>query len=95
MSLVPLTQQKINEAIVNDATYLRSMIEWANRRYDAYNAMLTTDAMNAASIPSEDQAYILAFIGDLNRIITLAGGTVPQNADDMLYNITHLLGLNS
>jgi hypothetical protein len=95
MTLVPISQNNINNAIISDATYMRSMIEWAKRRYESYNLMLTTDAMNAASIAPGDQAYILAFIGDLNRFIQLSGGTVPDTADDMLYNIAHLIGLSN
>jgi hypothetical protein len=94
MAIVPVTQTAITTAITNDTQYLRSFIDWAKQRYEAYNLMCTTQTMTAAGISSTDQAYILAFIGDLNRIIQLSGGTVPSNADDMLYNITQLLGLS-
>lgn len=93
MPLVPLDNSHVVASIVSDATYLRSFLNWASQRYSSYNQMLTTDAMTAASISSDDQAFVLAFIGDLNRIITLAGGSVPSNADDMHYNCNALLGL--
>lgn len=93
MPLVPLDNTHITNAIIGDAQYLRSVIDWANTRYNVYNQSLTTDAMTAASIASGDQAFILAFIGDLNRLITLASGTVPSNADNMTFNINALLGL--
>lgn len=94
MALVPVTQTAITNAVTSDAQYLRSFIDWCKQRYEAYNLMCTTAAMTAATIDSNDQTYILAFIGDLNRIIQLSGGTVPANADDMVYNITNLLGLS-
>lgn len=93
MSLVALSSTNITNAIISDAQYLRSVIDWANTRYNIYNQNLTTDAMTAASIATADQNFILAFIGDLNRLITLASGTVPSNADNMTYNINALLGL--
>lgn len=94
MALVPITQTAITTAVTNDAQYLRSFIDWAKQRYEAYNLMCTTQTMTTAGISSNDQTFILALIGDLNRIIQLSGGTVPANADDMLYNITQLLGLS-
>lgn len=93
MPLIPVDHSHIVDAVVGDAQYLRSVISWAKQRYDAYNTVCTVDVMTAASIPSGDQAFILAFIGDLNRILQLSSGTVPENADNMSYNITHLLGL--
>lgn len=95
MSLVPLDNTNIVASLVSDATYLRSFLNWAEQRYSSYNQNLTTDAMTAASIASGDQAFVLAFIGDLNRIKTLAGGIVPADADDMHYNCNALLGLQS
>jgi len=94
MAIVPVTSAAITSAITADTQYLRSFIDWCKQRYEAYNLMCTTDAMTAAGIASGDQTYIQAFIGDLNRIIQLSEGTVPASADDMLYNITQLLGLN-
>lgn len=93
MSLVPVDNQHIVSSVVGDAQYLQSVIDWANTRYNKYNQNLTTDVMTAAGILEGDQNFILAFIGDLNRLITLAGGTVPANADNMTFNINALLGL--
>jgi hypothetical protein len=93
MPLVPLDNTHVTQAVISDATYLRSVIHWANERYGAYNQNLTTAAMTTAGIAANDQNFILAFIGDLNRIIQLSGGTVPTNADDMMYNIRALLGM--
>jgi hypothetical protein len=95
MSLIPVDATHITTAVVNDATYLRQFLDWANARYSSYNQNLTVGVMNAAGIASGDQTYILAFIADLDRIITLAGGTVPATADIIDYNINALLGLQS
>ena len=92
MSLVAIDSTGIKNAIVGDAQYLRSVIDWATTRYNIYNQNLTTDAMTAASIATADQNFILAFIGDLHRLITLASGTVPSDADNMTFNINALLG---
>lgn len=94
MALVPVTSTSITNAVVSDTQYLRNVIDWAKQRYEAYNLMCTTAAMTAASIDSNDQTYILAFIADLNRIVQLSEGTIPATADDMLYNITQLIGLS-
>jgi hypothetical protein len=93
MPLVPIDNTHITQSVISDAQYLRSVIQWAKQRYQSYNQNCTTAAMTAASISAGDQNYILAFIGDLNRLIQLSGGTVPSNADDMVYNITALLGM--
>lgn len=93
MALVPVDNAHIVDAVIADAQYLRSVIAWAKQRYEAYNLMCTTTAMTAAGISSGDQAFILAMIGDLNRLIQLSGGTIPSSADDMVYNVTQLLGL--
>lgn len=93
MSLVPIDSSHITSAIIGDAQYLRSVIDWANTRYNIYNQNLTTQAMTTAGIASGDQAFVLAFIGDLHRLIALTGGTVPSDADNMTFNINALLGL--
>lgn len=93
MTLVAVDNTHITTALINDASYLRSVVQWAQQRYQAYNQNLTTDVMTAASIASGDQTFILAFIADLNRLITLASGTLPSTTDNFEYNITALLGL--
>lgn len=93
MSLVPMDNENMVRTIRNDAQQLRTFIDWARVRYSVYNQNCTTDNMTAAGIASGDQAFVLAFIGDLNRIQMLAAGTLPGNADDMNFNINALLGL--
>lgn len=93
MSLIAIDATHITTAVTNDAQWLRGVIDYATTRYNIYNQNLTTAAMTSAGIDTNDQNFILALIGDLNRIITLAAGTVPSNADNMTYNINALLGL--
>lgn len=93
MSLVPMDNGNMTLAVRNDAQKMREFLAWAELRYSVYNQNCTTDNMTAAGIPSGDQAFVLAFIGDLNRIKTLASGVLPGNADDMHYNVNALLGL--
>lgn len=93
MTLVPMDNNNMTLAIKNDAQQLRQFLDWARLRYNVYNQNCTANNMTAAGIASGDQAFILAFIGDLNRIQTLASGVLPVNADDMNYNINALLGL--
>jgi len=94
MSLVPLDSSHMTDSIIADTTYLRSVVSWAQARYEAYSLMCTAPAMTAAGISSADQVFVNAFISDLSRLIDLATGTVPANADVWLYNITQLLGLS-
>lgn len=93
MALIPIDNTHIVQAVVSDAEYLRSVIQWAKQRYAAYSLMLTGAVMDANGISAGDKTFILALISDLNRLIQLSSGTVPGNADDMVYNITQLLGL--
>lgn len=94
MSLIPVDNTHITQAIQNDAVYVRTFLDWAAQRYNAYNQMCTTEAMTNAGIATADQNCILTFIGDLNRIITLAGGTLPSAATNIDFNIINMLGLS-
>lgn len=94
MALNPLTNPAITQSVISDANYLRSFLAWSQARYSAYSLLCTTAAMNAAGISANDQTFILAFIGDLNRINQLSTGTIPGNTDLFNYNITQLLGLS-
>jgi hypothetical protein len=93
MTLIPVDITNVKQTVQNDCLQVRSFLDWVNDRYQAYNQNLTTDVMNGLGISSGDQGFIVAFIGDLNRIKTLASGTVPSDADDMRYVIAGLLGV--
>jgi hypothetical protein len=93
MSVVPMSQQNIQLMLQNDAQQLRTLLSWVDQRYQSYNQNMTTANMDAATISSADQATILAFIGDLNRIKTLASGALPSNATDMHYDCAAVLGV--
>jgi hypothetical protein len=94
MSLVAIDNSAIVVSIKADCLYLRGVIDYITNRYDIYSQNLNGTVMNAANIASGDQTFINAFVTDLNRIITLAGGTVPANADNISFNINALLGLS-
>jgi hypothetical protein len=93
MSIIPVDSAHLTLMLQNDAQQWRTTIKWAQERYQAYNQNCTADNMTAAGIASGDQATILAFVGDLNRFITLTSGTLPANADDMTYNLQAVLGI--
>lgn len=93
MPFIPVDSMHLTVAIQNDAQEWRRMIDWAKQRYQAYNQNLTADVMTGLGISQTDQGFILAFVGDLNRFIQLSGGTLPANADDMVYNVQGVLGV--
>lgn len=93
MSVIPMSAQNIQLMLQNDAQQLRTFLSWVDQRYQSYNQNMTTDNMTAATISAGDQATILAFIGDLSRIKTLASGTLPANATDMHYDCAAVLGI--
>lgn len=93
MSVIPMSAQNIQLMAQNDAQQLRTFISWVEQRYQSYNQNMTTDNMTTAGIATEDQNTILAFIGDLNRLKTLASGTLPANATDMHYDCAAVLGI--
>lgn len=93
MTLIAMSLQNIQLAAQNDTQQMRTFLDWVNDRYQAYNQNCTTDNMTAAGIITADQDAILAFIGDLNRIKTLASGTLPSDATDMRYDCAAILGI--
>jgi len=93
MSVISMSQANILLMLQNDAQQLRTFLSWVDQRYQSYNQNMTTDNMTAATISAGDQATILAFIGDLSRIKTLASGTLPANATDMHYDCAAVLGI--
>jgi hypothetical protein len=93
MSVIPTNQANIQLMLQNDAQQLRTTLSWVDQRYQSYNQNMTTANMTAAGISAEDQNTILAFIGDLSRLKTLASGTLPANATDMHYDCAAVLGI--
>lgn len=93
MSVIAMSQQNIELMLQNDAQQLRTFLSWVEQRYQSYNQNMTTANMTAATISTEDQNTILAFIGDLSRIKTLASGTLPSTATDMHYDCAAVLGI--
>ena len=95
MAIVPVSNANALLMLQNDAQQLRTFIDWANDRYNAYNQNLstTTQQSNAGFTVTADQNTITAFIGDLNRIITLAGGTLPASATNMRFDLQAILGI--
>lgn len=93
MSLVPMSQANIQLMLQNDCQQLRTFIDWVQQRYQSYNQNMTAANMTAASISANDQAAILAFIGDLNRLQTLMNGTLPTDATNMKYDCAAILGI--
>lgn len=93
MSFIPIDSSHLTVALQNDLQYWRTTIDWAKQRYQAYNQNLTTQVMTNMGIATADQNAILAFVGDLNRFITLAGGTLPGSATDMVFDIQAVLGV--
>ena len=92
-TVIPMSLANIQLMAQNDAQQMRTFLAWVEQRYQSYSQNMTVDNMTAAEISSENQATILAFIGDLNRIKTLASGTLPANATDMHYDCASMLGI--
>jgi len=96
MAIVPVDNTHALQSLQNDATQLRAFIDWATDRYNAYNQNLSTGAqLTAAGFSvTADQNTIIAFVGDLNRFITLAGGTLPSSATNMRFDCQAILGVS-
>lgn len=88
-----MSAQNIQLMLQNDAQQLRTTISWIEQRYQSYAQNCTVDNMTAAGISSDDQASILAFIGDLNRLKSLMNGTLPGDATDMKFGCAAVLGI--
>ena len=95
MALVPVSNANALQMLQNDAQQLRTLIQWVNARYQAYNQNLSTAAqMTAAGISvTADQNTLTAFIGDLNRLVQLTAGTLPASATDMTFDVQAVLGI--
>ena len=93
MSLVPVDNAHITQAIISDAQYLASVIDWVNKRYKVYSTQLAPSVIDAAGINATDKNSILVLISDLYRIAELTSGNLPADANDSLLNIANLLGL--
>lgn len=93
MSVIPMSAANIQLMLQNDAQQMRTFLSWVEQRYQSYNQNMTTANMTTAGIATEDQNTILAFIGDLSRLKTLASGTLPANATDMHYDCAAVLGI--
>jgi hypothetical protein len=93
MPVIPVNNANLTQMLQNDCQYWRSVIEWAKQRYQAYNQNCSTANMTAAGFSAEDQATILAFVADLSRFVTFAGGTMPDFAGDMVYDVQAVLGI--
>ena len=95
MAIIPVDNTHALLMLQSDAQQLRTFIEWAQSRYNAYNQNLSTTAQQSAAgfTVTADQNTITAFIGDLNRIVTLAGGTLPSSATNMTYDLQAVLGI--
>jgi hypothetical protein len=88
-----MSAANIQLMLQNDAQQMRTFLSWVEQRYQSYNQNMTTANMTTAGIATEDQNTILAFIGDLSRLKTLASGTLPANATDMHYDCAAVLGI--
>lgn len=95
MAILPVDNQHALLMLQNDAQQLRTFIDWATDRYNAYNQNLSTATQqsNAGFTVAADQATITAFIGDLNRLVQLSGGTLPAAATNMRFDLQAVLGI--
>lgn len=93
IGLLPINAANLTLALQNDAQWWRTTIDQVKTRYQAYAQNCTTENMTAAGISQGDQMIIDAFVGDLNRFKMLASGTLPSDADDMVYNVQAILGI--
>jgi phage-related protein len=93
MSAIPLSLQNFQVMFQNDAQELRTFISWVEQRYQSYNQNCTQVNMTTAGIATADQNAVLAFIGDLNRLKTLANGTLPSDATNMKFDCAAVLGI--
>lgn len=93
MALIPIDAANLKLMLQNDTQTVRTFISFVEQRYQSYNQNCTQANMTSAGISTADQNAILAFIGDLNRLKTLANGTLPSDATDMKYDCAAILGV--
>lgn len=87
----------VNNQLAADAANIQQFILWAQRKYNQYNANLSTTTQQQAAgfSAAGDQATITSFIGDLNRIQTwLTGGTGIALGENVLNDMNALLGIS-
>lgn len=95
MAIIPVSNANALVMLQNDAQQMRTVLRWAQDRYNAYNQNLSTAAqMSAAGFTAQaDQNTITAFVGDLNRLQQLMTGTLPAQATNMDYDLQAILGI--
>ena len=93
MTLIASDINNLKLALQQDTQQMWSFIQWVERRYQALAQNCTVDNMTADGVSANDQAAILAFIGDLNRLKMLMNDTLPSDATNMKYDCTAILGL--
>lgn len=96
MAIVPVDNAHALANLQGDAAQILAFLQWAQRRYNAYNQNLSTAAqMTAAGFSATaDQNTITAFIGDLNRLQQLMTGTLPATATNMQFDAQAVLGVS-
>jgi hypothetical protein len=90
-----LTQSAVNQQILQDATYLRSVYDWVTKKYSEYNANLSTtnQQTGAGFSAAPDQNQINVFIADLNRVKTLFEGGTPTTSN-IVNDLGTVLGIS-
>lgn len=96
MAIVPVDNAHALANLQGDAAQMLAFLQWAQRRYNAYNQNLstTTQQSNAGFTVTADQNTITAFIGDLNRLQQLMTGTLPTTATNMQFDAQAILGVS-
>jgi hypothetical protein len=94
MAIIPVDNAHAIQMLQNDAQQLRTMLDWVNARYQAYNQNLSTAAQQTAAgfTVVADQNTITAFIGDLNRL-KLISSNQATTAADMRFDLQAVLGV--
>ena len=95
MAIIPVDNNHALLMLQNDAQQMRTVLRWAQDRYNAYNQNLSTAAqMTAAGISATaDQNTVTAFVGDLNRLQQIMTGTLPASATNMQFDLQAVLGI--
>lgn len=93
MTLIASDINNLKLALQQDTQQMFTFIQWVERRYQSYAQNCTTDNMTADGVSANDQAAILAFIGDLNRLKMIMNNQLPATSTDMKYDCAAILGL--